>query len=118
MADALALPPKLLQQDGVFGPIRLFKLHPNPFRQCRAVPAGRDGDLQGATTDDGGSNEVAGIRRIDNIDPDVPFPCSLAHRPIHRRLIGSADDQRTPQDIVAAKRSRLVHNDGLCREVG
>jgi hypothetical protein len=40
MADALALPPKLLQQESVFGSIRLFKLHTNPFRQCRAVPAG------------------------------------------------------------------------------
>ncbi len=118
LADALALPPKLLQQERVFGSIQLFELHTNPFRQCRAVPAGGDSDLQVAPTHDSGGNEVTGLRRIDDIDPDVPFPCSLAYGPIHLRLIGGADDQRTPQDIVSAKRSCLMRNDGLSRKGG
>jgi hypothetical protein len=95
MADALALSSKLLQQSGILGAIQLLKLHANPFGQSRAMPAGRDGDLQGTTTNDGGSDEVAGVWRIDNVHPDLVFSCSLAHGHIYFWLIGSADDQHT-----------------------
>jgi hypothetical protein len=118
MADALALPPKLLQQFGIFGSIQLFKLHANPFCQRRAVPSGRDGDLQRATTDDGRGDEVAGVRRIDDVHPDVVFARCLAHGPIHLWLIGGTDDQHAAQYIGCAKRSRLMRNDALCREGG
>jgi hypothetical protein len=111
--DALALLPKLLQQEGIFGAIQLFKLQANSFRQRRAMSSGRNGDLQSATPEDGGGDEVARVRRIDNIDPDVMFPCSLTHGPIYRCVIGGADDERTAQDIVGAKRSSLRLNGAL-----
>jgi hypothetical protein len=95
MADALALSPQLLQQSCILESVQLLELHANAFCQCRAVPSGRDGDLQGTTTDDGGCDEVASIRRIDDVHPDVVFPCSPAHGHIHCWLIGGADDQRT-----------------------
>jgi hypothetical protein len=82
------------------------------------VPPGRDGDLQGATANDGGGDEVTGVRHVDDIDPDVVVPRSLAHGPIHLWLIGSADDQRTAEYVVGAKRSPLMFNDALRREAG
>jgi hypothetical protein len=74
--------------------------------------------LQGSTTDDGGSDEVAGVRRIDDVDPDVVLPRRQTHGPIHPWLIGRADDERTAQDIVGVKRSRLMLNDALHHEGG
>jgi hypothetical protein len=116
VADALALSAKLLQQFGVFGSIPLFELHANPFRQCRAVASGRNGDLQGATTDHRRGDEVAGLWRIDDVHPDLMLPCRLAHCRIHLGSIGGTDDQRTAQDVVGAKWSRLVRNDTFRRE--
>jgi hypothetical protein len=72
--------------------------------------------LQGATTDDGRSDEVAGLRRIDDVHPDLMLPCRPAHGPVHLWLIGGTDDQCTIQDIVGTKRSRLVLNDAFRRE--
>jgi hypothetical protein len=95
MADALALSPQPLQQSCILESVPPLKLHANALRQCRAVPSGRDGDLQGTATDDGGRDEVAGVGCIDNVHPDVVLPRSPAHGHIHRWLIGGADDQRT-----------------------
>jgi hypothetical protein len=95
LANALALSPQLLQQSGILESVQLLKLHANALRQCRAVPSGRDGDLQSTTTDDGGRDEVAGVGCIDDVHPDLVLPRSLAHGHIHRWLIGGADDQRT-----------------------
>jgi hypothetical protein len=74
--------------------------------------------LQGPTPDDGGSDEVAGVRRIDDVDPDVVFPRRHTHGPIHLWLIGRADDECTAHDIVGVKRSRLMLNDALYHEGG
>jgi hypothetical protein len=116
VADALALSAKLLRQFGVFGSIPLFQLHANPFRQCRAVSPGRNGDLQSATTDHRWGDEVAGLWRIDDVHPDLVFPCRLAHGHIHLGSIGGTDDQRTAQDVIGAKSSRLVRDDTFRRE--
>ena len=111
MADALALSPELLQQPAVFRAIDLFELHANPFGQRWTVPASRDGDLECTTPDDGWGDKVTGFWRIDDIHPDVVCSGRVAHGRIDLRLIGSADDQRTTQDIVGAKGSRLIGNE-------
>ena len=80
------------------------------------MPSGRDGDLQGAATHDGGRDEIAGRRRIDDVHPDVMSPRRLAHGHIHLWLIGGTDDQRTTQDIIGTKGSRLVRDDAFRRE--
>ena len=85
----------------------------NPFGQRRAVPTSRDGDLQCTTPHDGWGDEITGFWRIDDIHPDVMCPCRFAHGRIDLRLIGSADDQRTTQNIVGAKGSRLIGHEAL-----
>jgi hypothetical protein len=81
------------------------------------LPSSRDGDLQGTTTNDGGGDEVACVRRIDDVHPDMMFLCSLVHSHIHFRLIGGADDKRTIYNITNTKWPRLVPNDALHCEV-
>ena len=116
MADALALSPELLQQPAVFRAIDLFELHANPFGQRWTVPASRDGDLECTTPDDGWSDKVTGFWRIDDVYPDVVRSGRVAHGRIDLCLIGSADNQRTTQNIVGAKGSRLVGNQTLRRK--
>ena len=116
MADALTLPAQFLQQPAIFGAVGLFELHTNPFGQRWAVPASRNGDLECATPHDGWGDEVTGLRRIDDVHPDVVGPCRPAHGCIDLRLVGGTDDQRTTQDIVGAKRASLIGNDALRRQ--
>ena len=80
------------------------------------MSSSRDGDLQGTTTDDGRGDEVAGLRRVDDVHPDLVPPCRPAHSPVHLWLIGGTDDQRTTQDIIGTKGSRLVRDDAFRRE--
>jgi hypothetical protein len=117
MANALALSPQRFQQPGIFGAIQLLELQTYPFGQCRALPSSRNGDLQGTTTHDSRGDEVTRLRRIDDIHPDVVFPCSLVYSHIHFPLIGGADDKRTIYDITNTKWPRLVPNDALHCEV-
>jgi hypothetical protein len=70
--------------------------------------------LQSPTTDDGRGDEIAAVRRIDDIDPDVMPARSLAHRQVHGALIGGPDDQRAAQHIVRAKRAGTVPDEPLC----
>jgi len=96
MANAPALSSQRFQQPGILGAIQLLKLHANSFGQCRALSSGRDGDLQITATHDRRGDEVTRVRRIDNVHPDMVCPCRLEYSRIHFRLIGGADDQRTP----------------------
>jgi hypothetical protein len=91
-------------------------LHANPLGQRRALPASRDGDLECTTPDDGWGNEITGFWCIDDIDPDVVRSGRVAYGRIDLCLIGSTDNQRTTQNIVGAKGSRLVSNEALRRE--
>jgi hypothetical protein len=77
------------------------------------VPSSRDSDLQCATPHDGWGDEITGLWRVDDVHPDVVRPCRLAHDRIDLGSIGGPDDQRTTQDIVAAKRASLIGNDAL-----
>jgi hypothetical protein len=112
-ADALAFLTQPLQERGIFRSIIGLKLPTDSLRQGRAVPCGRDGDLQSPTTDDGGGDKITGVRRIDDIDPDVMPTGSFAHRQIHGALIGGPHDQRAAQYIVRVKRAGLMLNDPL-----
>ena len=116
MADALTLSPELLQQPAIFRAVDLFELHANPFGQRRAVPTSRDGDLECTTPHDGWGDKVTGFWRIDDVHPDVVRSCRVAHGRIDLRLIGSADNQRTTQNIVGAKGSRLIGHEALRRQ--
>jgi hypothetical protein len=71
LPDALSFPAEIFQQLRIFGSVSCLDLHADALRQRRAAPASRDGDLQGATPNDGRCDEIAGLRRIDDVHPDA-----------------------------------------------
>jgi hypothetical protein len=116
--DALPFPPELLQQLSVFLSISALKLHPDPLCQRRAMPAGGNRDLQRTAMNDGGGDEITGVRRIDDVHPNVTSPSSLAHGPIHGTLIGGSDDQRAVHHVGLTEGARLILYDPLCGKAG
>jgi hypothetical protein len=78
------------------------------------MPSGRDRDLQRATLHDGRSDEITGVRRVDDVHPDVAPPSSLAHGPIHGALVGGSDHQRATHYISLKKRALLMLYEPSC----
>jgi hypothetical protein len=114
--DALPFPAEIFQQFRIFGSVSCLDLHADALRQRGAAPTGRDGDLQGTTPHDGRCDEIAGLRRIDDVHPDAVSSCRLAYGQIHVCSIGGADDQGAAQHIVHLKWAALMLNDALRRE--
>jgi hypothetical protein len=78
------------------------------------MPSGRDRDLQRATLHDGGGDEITGVRRVDDVHPNVAPPSSLGHGPIHGALVGGSDHQRATRHVSFAKRAPLMPYDPFC----
>jgi hypothetical protein len=78
------------------------------------MPSGRNRDLQRATLHDGGGDEITGVRRVDDVHPNVAPPSGLAHGPIHGALIGGPDHQREARHVSLTKGAPLMPYDPLC----
>jgi hypothetical protein len=74
--------------------------------------------LQCPALHEGRSDEVALLRGIDDVDPDVTPAGGFAHRQIHRLLVRGADDQRAPHDIIVDKGAGLMINGPSCCQGG
>jgi hypothetical protein len=111
-------PPELLQQLSVCLSIRILKPHPNPLRQCWAMPSSGNRNLQRATLNDGRSDEITGVRRIDDIHPDAAPPGCLAHSLIHGALISRPNDQLATYHVSLMKGAGLMLDDSLCDKTG
>jgi hypothetical protein len=77
------------------------------------MPSGRDRDLQRTTLDDGGGDEITGVRRVDDVHPNVAPPSGLAHGPIHGALVGGSDHQRAAHHVGLKKCAPLMPYDPL-----
>jgi hypothetical protein len=77
---------------------------------------GGNGDLQRATMNDSGRDEITCVRRIDNIDPNGVPTSSSAHRQVHSALTGGPNDQGAAQHVIGMKWAGLMLNDPLADE--
>jgi hypothetical protein len=117
-ADALPLPPELHQQRGVFISVGFLELHPNALRQGWALPSRGNRDLQRTTVYNGRGDEITGLRRVDDVHPDVTPPSSLAYGLIHRALIGGPDHQHAAHHVGLTKCTSLILYEALCDKTG
>jgi hypothetical protein len=82
------------------------------------MPPGRDRDLQRTALNDGGGDEITGVRRVDDVHPNVAPPSSLTHGPIHGALIAGSDHQRAGHHVSFKKRAPLMPYEPLGGKAG
>jgi hypothetical protein len=82
------------------------------------MPASGNRDLQRTTLNDGRGDEITGVRRVDDVHPNVAPPSSLAHSLIHGTLIGGSDHQRATYHVGLTKGASLMLYDPLCDQAG
>jgi hypothetical protein len=73
--------------------------------------------LQRTPANDGGRDEITGIRRIDDVYPDLMPTSRFAHSQIHAGLIGGPHNQRAAQHIIRMKWAAMILNDPLCSQL-
>jgi len=81
LEDAAAELAHDFQEHLVLGPVALLELLPEPLGQGRAPASRRDGDHQVPPPAEGGKDEVAALRVVDNVGQDAP-PTGVAEDPV------------------------------------
>ena len=91
----------------VFGAELIFELFPEALSKCRALPGGRDGDLQSSALDDGRIVEIAKRGNIHDV-AEYAAPCRFFKYAFMKFRRGSGgDDQEHSFKIVRLERALM-----------